>query len=310
MQILHTLEPPTGEARPLVVAAGCFDGVHVGHQAVVRTAVEQARALGGEAWVLTFDPHPAKVLNPNTAPPLLSAWPVTFRCLAQQGADGMFKVPFTRAFAARTPDEFLDAVHCSLPTLKAFVVGEDWTFGHRGSGRLTQLRAWGRQSGVGVIAVSPVLLDGRRVSSTWIRHAVLAGELDVAERLLGRPFSLYGRVIEGRGVGRTLGYPTANLEVENEVHPPPGIYAARARIERRELPAAAYLGSRRTFHNIGSEQVLEVHLLEQGGDLYGLPVEVSFVAKVREDLRFESVEALKARIRNDLEVVRGMLENN
>jgi riboflavin kinase / FMN adenylyltransferase len=309
MHIGDHLTSPAGNA-PLILAAGCFDGVHRGHQAVIRTAVQQAQATGGTARVLTFHPHPAKVLNPNTAPPLLSAWPLFVARIEALGVEGIFRLPFTREFAACGARSFLEQLKTQLPCLGAFVIGEDWTFGRHGKGGLDELHHWGEKSGIQITAVPAILHEGHRISSTWLRHAVLAGELETATKLLGRPFALYGRVVTGRGVGRELGFPTANLEVENEVRPPPGIYAAHCLLDGKEQPAAAYIGSRRTFHNIGPEQVLEVHLLEGSTTLYGRDLEVRFIRKIRDDQRFDSVDALKKQIALDLHAVQTVLANH
>lgn len=307
MKVLHHVEQPRD--CPVVIAAGCFDGVHLGHQAVIGQAVNQAKALGGEAWVLTFDPHPARFLNPNTAPPLLSSQEMMFRHFEELGVAGVFMIPFTREFAGMPPEDFANDLATSIPKLAGFVVGSDWRFGRRAAGNVDLLTELWQPRGIAVTGVAAVTYEGERISSTRIRHAILSGELKTAAGLLNRPFGVFGTVVHGREVGRELGFPTANIDVQNEVEPPPGIYAAVALFDGASHPAAAYVGSRKTFHNIGDENVLEVHLLDFEGRIYDKAVEVQFLEKVREDIAFESVEALTIQIALDIDKIRSILQN-
>lgn len=305
MKILRQYVQP-GEC-PIVIAAGCFDGVHLGHQAVIREAVRQAREADGEAWVMTFDPHPARVLNPNTAPPLLSSQETQFRHFEELGVAGVFLVPFTREFMGMLPEEFADDVRKEIPKLAGFVTGTDWRFGRRASGTVDMLREFWQEHGIQVTGVEAVNYEGERISSTRIRHAVLSGDLKTAAGLLNRPYSVFGSVVHGREVGRKLGFPTANIDVQNEVEPPSGIYAAKALLDGTLYQAAAYIGSRKTFHNIGDERVLEVYLFDFDGKIYDHAIEVQFVEKVREDIAFESVELLKEQIEKDVAQIRSIL---
>lgn len=308
MRVLNSLCSPDDCSGPLFIAAGCFDGVHLGHQEVIRETVRQAQASDGSAWVLTFDPHPAKILNPNAAPPLLSASKPRLRHFAELGCDGCYMLPFERELAALEPEDFGRLLIEKLPNLKGIVVGNDWTFGRRARGGVSQLRKIVAQNNVRVTALEPVLMEGNPVSSTALRHSVIRGDLELAERMLGRPFSMFGRVVHGSHLGRKLGYPTANLAFENEVVPPTGIYAARAFLKGQSHPAAAYLGSRRTFHNIGDRLVLEVFLINYyEGDLYGDEMEISFLHKVRGDRKFASPKKLQARIARDIDDIRRFL---
>lgn len=307
MIVLHQFEQP--KDCPIVIAAGCFDGVHLGHQAVIQEAVRQADALAGEAWVMTFDPHPARVLNPNTAPPLLSSQETQFRHFEELGVAGVFLIPFTREFAGMLPEAFAEELTRRIPTLAGFVTGTDWCFGRRATGNVDWLRAYWQTRAIRVTGVDAVNYEGERISSTRIRHAVLAGELKTAAALMNRPFSVFGNVVHGRAVGRKLGFPTANIDVQNEVEPPPGIYAAKALVGGKSYQAAAYIGSRRTFHNIGNERVLEVFLLDFEGRIYDHAIEVQFIEKVREDTAFESVELLKEQIEKDVARIRVLLGN-
>lgn len=305
-----TVAQPSGVpgGGPLVLAVGFLDGVHLGHQRVIRTAVEQARAAGGRAWVLTFDPHPLKVLRPDSAPPLITPTRQKLRWLGNLGVEGCILLPFTTDLARVEPEDFIAGLRRDLPGLTGIVVGSNWTFGHRGRGNATLLGELAALHGFRATVVEPVLLDGRPVSSTRIRQAVQQGDCANAAAMLGRPFSLSGPVTGGRRVGRELGFPTANLDLTGELHPPPGVYAAGATPDPRADDAdprawthegAAYIGRRPTFGS-GHAEVLEVHVFDFDGDLYGRDLEVFFLERLRGDQTFADATALKAQIAADI----------
>lgn len=294
--------------RPVVLAMGCFDGVHIGHQKVISTAVEQAQERGGEAWVYTFDPHPAKVLVPEKAPALISAEPCRLRQFEALGVHGIIEIPFNREFAALSPGDFLSNLRNDLPTLSGIVCGFDWSFGHRASGNFQTLETFCNEHGISATAVPPVLLDSERVSSTHIRQAVLSGDIPLAEHLLGRPFSLFGTVIKGRGIGRQLGYPTANIEPLNELIPAPGIYAAYTHLEDKRVESAVFIGERSTFND--TDSVIESYLIDFDDDLYGQSIEVSLVEKTRDAEPFPSKEALIEQIKKDVAEIRSRLADH
>lgn len=292
---------------PLFLAIGCFDGVHRGHAAVVGAAVTTARARGGRAWALTFDPHPARVLRPAAAPPAIVPTATRVRLLRALGVEGVAIVPFTMEFAAQEPEQFVATLRSGAPGLAGVAVGPNWRFGRGARGDAALLAELGRAAGFAVEVVPAVLYGGAPISSTRIRRAVEQGDLPEATAMLGRHFTVEGVVELGRQVGRSLGYPTANVKPENELLPPPGIYAARLRLaDGRELPAAAYRGQRPTFGADGPP-VLEVHALDTALDLYGQRVEVAFVRRIRDDRRFESQEALRAQIAEDLRAIRALV---
>ena len=306
MRTLTRLEELAGETRPVVFAAGAFDGVHRGHQAVLARARELAIAVGGQAWVLTFDPHPLKVLRPDRAPALLTSTPHRLQLLRAQGVDGVALLPFSEEFSAQEPEAFIELVRTAVPSLNAFVVGANWTFGRRARGTVDLLRTLGAERRFRVEVMPGVEWGGRLVSSTRIRQAVAAGDLDSASAMLGRPFSIYGTVVHGTKLGRTLGYPTANVDPHNEVRPPPGIYACRTLVEDRAYASAAFL----TAHpdpRKGPPDVVEVHLLDASLDLYDHDIDVQFVRKLRDEWTFDSLDALKAQIARDLEDTRRAL---
>ncbi len=306
MRTITRLEDLAGAPCPIIFAAGAFDGVHRGHQAVLRHAQALARRSGGQAWVLTFDPHPQKLLRPDRAPALITSTPHRLQLLRELGVEGVALLPFTAAFAAQEPEAYIARVRETVPALRAFVVGRNWTFGRLARGTTELLRALGGQYGFEVHALDGLDWGGAPISSTRIRHAIGAGALADAEAMLGRPFSICGAVVHGAKVGRQLGYPTANVDPHNEVRPPPGIYACRARIEGRTHPAAAFLAAHPDPRK-GPPDVVEVHLIDAAGDLYGQEMDVQFVKKLRDERRFDSLDALKAQIALDVETARAAL---
>lgn len=305
-RILTTLEAPQLRGYPLVFAAGAFDGVHRGHQAVLAEARRVAREKGGQAWALTFDPHPLKILRPDRAPALLTSTPHRLQLLSQSGIEGIVLLPFSREFAEQSPEEFVRAIRRATPALAAVVVGENWHFGKAARGDVRLLKEFGRELGFEAIAVPPIEWNGAPISSTRIRRAVAEGDLAAAEQMLGRPFSVLGTVIHGIKLGRRLGYPTANLDPHNEARPPPGIYACRARVGNDVYPAAAFLAAAPDPRK-GPPDLIEVHLLDVELDLYGKDIEVEFIARLREERAFESQEALIAQIARDIEAARAAL---
>ena len=307
MKIIRSLNEFTGSSVPVVLAAGCFDGLHIGHQAVIGKAIERAKAIGGEAWIFTFDPHPAKVLMPDHAPPLIFTPAQQSRHLQEMGVDGCIMQPFTVELMQQEPLDFFNHLCECIPPLAGISVGEDWSFGRNRGGNAELLTKLCAQRSLWFSAHAPVCWRGERVSSTRIRKAIQLGHMEDATAMLGRPVSTIGVVEHGEKIGRKLGYPTANIEPENEMLPPRGIYAARLRVGNGMHDAAAYIGHRGTFHE-NEPQVLEVHLLDESGiDLYGQRVEVSYLEYIRGDRVFEDAEKLKAQIPADLAAIRSVL---
>lgn len=306
MRTITRLEQLSGTAQPIVMAAGAFDGVHIGHREVIGQAQGLARALGGQAWVMTFDPHPLKVLRPDAAPALLTSTPHKLQLLRGLGVDGCAVLPFTPHFAAIEPEPFLQDLRAAAPSLRAMVVGGNWTFGHRARGNAALLQRFGRAHGFDVQIVDGIAWGGQTVSSTRIRRAVAEGRLDEATAMLGRPFSMYGTVIHGTQQGRLLGYPTANVDPHNEVRPPPGIYAVRATVEGATYPGAAFLTAYPDPRK-GPPDVVEVHLIDQDLDLYDRELDVAFVRRLRDEWTFNNVDALKTQIAVDVAQARAAL---
>jgi riboflavin kinase/FMN adenylyltransferase len=308
MKIIHELEEFSGSAAPVFLAAGCFDGLHIGHRAVIQVAIDRARACGGKAWVFTFDPHPAKVLSPDHAPPLIFTIGQQLRRLQAMGVDGCILQPFTFEFMKQEPAVFFDYLCNHIPELAGISVGEDWSFGKNRSGTPALLTQLCGEQNIFFSAHPAVCWKGERVSSTRIREAIKLGHFDDVLGMLGQPVSTIGTVVHGEQIGRSLGYPTANIAPDNDMLPPRGIYAAQLRVGNTLHNAAAYIGHRGTFHE-NAPQVLEVHLINAKDiDLYGQQVEVSYLEYIRGDQVFTDAGKLKEQIKADLAAIRSVLQ--
>ncbi len=304
--MLTRLEDLAALPGPIALAIGVFDGLHHGHQEVVRAAAEHAHQHNGAAVVMTFDPHPAAVLNPDREPPRLTTLEHRKKLAAALGAEHLLALPFTRDTAATPAEDFIGQLARACRPLGCISVGYTWSFGKDRQGGVHQLMDAGARHGFAVYGVPPVKLRDRVVSSTWLREAVSAGDLATARDLLGRPFGYLGRVVKGRQLGRQLGFPTANIELLTAVHPPPGVYACRAEVDGEWRPAVCNLGRRPTVENDGRLS-LEVHLLDWTGDLYDKEIEVRLETHLRPERRFENTAALQDAIRQDMTAARARL---
>lgn len=300
------LEDLPSLGAPLHLALGVFDGVHIGHQEVIRRAIQAARSEGGLAGVITFDPHPIQVIAPQKAPSsLLASLDHKARLVAHLGTDLFAPLHFDTAFASLSAQDFL--ANLLLAPVKTIAVGEDWRFGHLRRGDVDFLRHQAESCGFTLEAVPPVMWEGDRVSSTRIRQAIQDGNLTAAAHLLGRPYSVSGTVIHGRQLGRTLGFPTANLAMANAQLPPDGVWAVHCRLNDTSIiPGVANLGLRPTVD--GAARSLEVHLLDFSGDLYDTELEIEFKSFIRKEIRFPSLDALKDQIHADSQRARTLLE--
>ncbi len=294
--------------RPLrrpAVAIGNFDGVHLGHQRLLDEAIAAAAATGGgDSVAYTFDPHPARVLNPTLAPALVCPLERRLELIAARGIDVTVVEPFTREFAATPPEQFLEQVFVQVFGAGAIVVGWDFTYGAKRGGSIDSLRAFGAAHGIEVRVIEPVTIDGIVAASTRVRNFVAAGNLAGARLLLGRDFDVDGTVIRGAGRGRSIGIPTANLRTSAELMPPAGVYAVTVQILDGDDPGqlllgAANLGTNPTFVTDG-ELSLEVHILDHDGDLYDRRLRVGFVDRLRGERRFDGPAALVAQIQADV----------
>jgi riboflavin kinase/FMN adenylyltransferase len=296
---------PLGWPSP-AVTVGNFDGVHRGHQALVSAAVARARETSGLSVVLTFDPHPARVLGPGRAPAALTTLPQKEELLALLGVDRLAVLPFDAGVARLSPEAFAREVLQGTLGARHVVVGESVRFGHRREGDAVALAALGAELGFSVRAQPPVLDEGSPVSSSRVRDELARGDVRASRSLLGRPYFVDATVVRGDGRGRTIGVPTANLLPENEILPAQGVYAARCRVPDGAFwPAVVNLGHRPTFR--GEHLTVEAHLIDFDGDLYGARVRLEFHERLRGEQRFDGKEALVARIRVDVAQARTLL---
>lgn len=302
MKVFHSV----AEARELAgsaVALGNFDGVHIGHQALFAEARRHARAVA-----LTFQPHPGKVLQPELAPKLITLLPRKLELFEACGLDAAVVQPFNREYA-RTPAAAFEESLLDVLGAKHLVVGSDFTYGAARAGTVATLREAASQRGAQVHVVSPVTVDGVVSSSSKVREYILEGRVSAAHRLLGRPFDLDGTVVPGAGRGRGIGFPTANVDTQNELRPAPGVYAIRARLKDEVQgpwrPGAANIGVKPTFG--GTVVTVEAHLLDFQGDLYGRELRLQFLERLRPEQRFASVAELVGQIKRDVEAARTVI---
>ena len=290
--------------RPVHLALGVFDGVHRGHQTVLQSARTRAADQGGVAVVATFDPHPAEVLAADQAPKRLTHSAHQRYLFRELGMDAAFVIPFDLAMASRTAEGFVGelAAACQLSSVH---VGEDWAFGNGRRGDLRLLQELGQHHSFVVHGIAPVMDGSARISSTRIRDAVLAGDLPEAERLLGRPYSLFGPVVKGDQIGRRLGFPTANVDFAAEALPPQGVYVVRLPTHGNH-PGVANLGLR---PSVGGDPALkfEVHLLDWTGHLYGETLNVTLLHALRPERHYDDLTELNKQIARDLAAARRWL---
>jgi len=306
MQIVEHSQLRPRHFERSVITVGNFDGVHRGHQALLRRVVQRARELDAAALVYTFHPHPLKVLNPSFCPPLLTAFEDRAAWVAAEGIDALVWARFDREYAAREPEAFARETLAARLGARELWVGPDFAFGRGRRGTIELLRGVGAEVGFAVETLPVFQLDGEVVSSTRIRHAVAEADFPTAERLLGRPYALHGPVVHGEGRGRGLGFPTANLLVREECLPPPGVYAAWACWAGSCHPAALNIGPNPTFGE--GKLSVEAYLLEFTGDLYGVEVELRPVAPLRGEIAFRDPSDLVRQIAKDVEEVRRLLD--
>ncbi len=308
MLLLRHLERVGRRFASPVVTLGNFDGVHVGHQEILRRLVRTARALNGEAVVLTFQPHPTAVLAPTRAPRLLTDWRTRINLIGAMGVDAIIVQHFTKSFAAISADEFVQRFLVDGLGVRAVVVGHRVSFGHGRAGGAETLRHWGGRCGFDVEVIGPVTVSGMLVSSSAVRQAIGEGKFERARLMLGRVPSVAGRVIHGHHRGQTLGFPTANLRIGNLMLPPDGVYAVRALVKGMPREGVANLGFNPTFQE--HERSLEVHLFDLNDDLYGQRIEVRFVRRLRGETKFPNIQALAEQIARDAAAARQALADS
>jgi riboflavin kinase / FMN adenylyltransferase len=304
MKVLRAIDELSSLPGSTHLAIGVFDGLHVGHQAVIGRALESARQSSGHAVVVTFDPHPVRVLRPEKAPRLLTSTRHKVRLIDKLGVDAVLLLEFTLEFSKTSPEIFIEKLAQAARHLNQICVGQEWTFGANRSGSIRLLEKMAPKLGFQVASVAPILVDQRVVSSTLIRSAVESGDLASAAKYLGRDFTILGTVTEGRQLGRRLGFPTANLQAHNELFPPDGVYAAKAWFREREYGGVVNIGIRPTIENESGERTLELHLFDFDQQIYGEDIEVAFVQYLRAEQKFAGVDELQRQIRRDAELAR------
>ena len=304
MEILRSIPELSRLRGPIVLAIGVFDGVHLGHQAVIGTALKHAAAVDGSAVVATFDPHPMKVLRPERAPHLLTATQHKLALIGSLGVKHVLLIRFDRSFASTAPETFIEQlVRCAQP-LREICVGHEWSFGKNRSGNVDLLRTLGAKHGFEVVSSAPITVSGETVSSTAIRRAIEAGDFGKAAAMLGRDYTILGTVTGGDRLGQKIGFPTANLSAHNEQFPPNGVYCAEAQLDGEVVRGVVNLGYRPTVNPENEERILEIHLLDFDRQIYGKDLEVRFLRYLRPEKKFENIEALVAQIRADVNQAR------
>ena len=304
MQVLRSIPELAELPGPLFLAIGVFDGVHLGHQAVISTSARHAAEAGGTPVVVTFDPHPVKVLRPNDAPHLITATQHKIALIRDLGVSHLLVLHFDRNFAATAPEKFVEQLVAHSRPLREICVGHEWSFGKGRAGNLALLKQLGLEHNFNVVGVEAVTVNSEVVSSTAIRKAVAEGNLVKATQMLGREYTILGTVIAGEKLGRKLGFPTANLSAHSEQFPPNGVYVIEARRSGTLHRGVANLGYRPTVSGEKPERLLELHLFDLDRDIYGEELEVRFLRYLRPEQKFENVEALKAQIARDVEQAR------
>jgi riboflavin kinase/FMN adenylyltransferase len=304
MEVFHDLDRAPG-LRRCVVALGNFDGVHLGHRAILNAALDYARHDGARSIALTFDPNPAKVLVPARAPRMLMTLADKLDCLAAAGLDAAVVVPFTHKLSLLSPQEFAREYLVERLQVAAVVVGHNVTFGHNRAGNARVMAELGERLGFEVIVIGPITVSGIEVSSTAIRRMIADADLRQAARLLDRNHFLRGPVVKGRQRGHQLGFPTANLESLTECLPPDGVYATRLVLPYGAFPSITNIGMRPTFAE--PARTIETHVFDFDRDLYGITVKLELIERVRPERKFESGEALARQIATDVRRAREIL---
>ena len=304
MEILRSIPELSRLQGPLFLAIGVFDGVHLGHQAVISTSANHAAAENGTPVVVTFDPHPEKVLRPESAPHLLTATQHKIELIRRLGVGHLLIIHFDRQFAGTQPEAFVQQLVANSKTLREICVGHEWSFGKNRAGNLEMLKQLGAQLDFDVVGIPPIKVNSAVVSSTAIRQAVERGDFAKAAEMLGRDYTILGTVVHGDNLGKKIGFPTANLSAHSEQFPPNGVYAANALIDGQTIAGVINLGFRPTVSTGKPERVLEIHLLDFDREIYGSDIEIRFTKYLRAEKRFPDIAALTEQIARDVREAR------
>lgn len=293
--------------RPTVLTLGVFDGLHLGHQLIMRTVVDRARAVNAVPTAITFDPHPRAVLHPQSSPPLLQTLDQKVEGFGVLGIEQTIVVRFTEEFSKIPAEDFLRDVVMDRLHAREVYLGRGFAFGHNREGNIELLRQVSKDLGFVAGEVPEVGLRGQRVSSSKIRGLLVLGKVNLARRMLGRPYGVEGRVERGNERGHTLGFPTANLRPQNRVIPANGVYVTGTLIDGQWRRSVTNVGTRPTFET-GSEPSVETFVMNWGGDLYGDVIRVRFLYRLRDEQKFDSLESLKSQITKDVDRARNYFE--
>ncbi|MEA5115878.1 MAG: bifunctional riboflavin kinase/FAD synthetase [Geobacteraceae bacterium] len=308
MIVYRTLDEIAGRLGNAAVTIGNFDGVHLGHREIFRRVVDLSSRLGGASVVITFIPHPLKVLAPERDFRLITTYEEKERLIAESGVDCLVTIPFSRRLASIPAEDFVRDILVGRIGMKGIIVGYDYAFGKNREGDASVLRTLGAELGYSVDVLEQIGNDDEGFSSSMVRKMIAEGDVKGVVRLLGRNFSVGGKVVHGYHRGRLIGFPTANVRVEEELLPEPGVYAVKVEGEGSVWDGACNIGNNPTFH--GSMVTVEVHLLDFDGDLYAKRLRVYFVDRVRDERAFSGIQALQEAIRHDVSTCREKLRNS
>jgi len=297
IQHANQLDTP---GRKACLAIGVFDGVHLGHQQIIRQTIADARQQNALAVVVTFDRHPSAIVAPDRVPPLIYSQAQKIRTIESLGAEALLVIRFDKDFSQQTGEQFIRSLARDLGGIQSICVGADFVFGHKRSGNVDLLKTLGTELGFHVRGHAAVALDGQTVSSTRIREAIRKDNFDAASQMLGRAYSVAGKIIYGDQLGQKLGFPTANLDTAGMILPTNGVYAAQATVGGQTHRAVLNIGCRPTVTNPTPHVRVEVHLLDFSGDIYGQELEIVFAGKLRDEQKFPSLDALREQIQRDI----------
>ena len=312
MELIKHIDNITKPYKNAVITIGNFDGVHIGHQALFHEVVEKAEALGGTSIVMTFEPHPTRVLKQNGHPPLITLYEQKIELIERSGVDVIICIPFTRQFADISAQEFVEDLLVKRIGMKAIVVGKDYTFGKNREGNLDVLQTYAKNMGFEVIMANWIQTSNGipgRISSTRTRKLVIDGKVAEAKTLLGRNYQIRGIVTAGRDRGgKLLGFPTANIILHDELCPKNGVYAVTVECLDSHYIGVANIGYSPTFNN-GKQFTVEAHILDFNQNIYGQKIRVNFVERIRDEIKFPSIAELSEQINKDIEKARVILSS-
>jgi len=299
MKIIYGIGNMRKGSKKTILALGVFDGLHRGHQALIKAAVKRARKIKGQAVVMTFDPHPVHVLHPKSYLPMIASVPYRLKLIEDLGVDKSIVVRFTKRFSRLTPQQFVRRYIVERLQPKEIYVGDDFRFGQNRCGTLDMFQALGEKFGFTIGIMHTVKTGKAKIGSSMIRQLIASGKLKQASRLLGRGVSIMGQVVKGDKRGKTLGYPTANVNVNNAVIPPIGVYAVKIILYNQTFYGMANIGQRPSFKSISNKINVEVHIFDFNGNLYGKTIIIEFVKRIRRERIFPSKEKLIAQLKKD-----------